>query len=93
MLMQCTCAASGEPPLLLAATVHCATRAAIKEARKQLRCWGVGGTDSSDIFQVGVPATMPVVKELCGLDIVEKYLNYKMGGITKDTNDQITVEA
>ncbi|KAK1394670.1 putative aldehyde oxidase 2 [Heracleum sosnowskyi] len=27
--------ASGEPPLLLAASVHCATRAAIKEARKQ----------------------------------------------------------
>ena len=53
----------------------------------------MGGTDFGDIFQVGVPATMPVVKELCGLDIVEKYLNYKMGGITKDTNDQITVEA
>ncbi|GFP91164.1 indole-3-acetaldehyde oxidase [Phtheirospermum japonicum] len=65
--------ASGEPPLLLAASVHCATRAAIKEARKQLKCWGVSeGTDST--FQLDVPATMPVVKQLCGLDSVETYL-------------------
>ncbi|PIN06489.1 Xanthine dehydrogenase [Handroanthus impetiginosus] len=65
--------ASGEPPLLLAASVHCATRAAIKEARKQLKTWGaVEGTDP--IFQLDVPATMPVVKQLCGLDTVEKYL-------------------
>lgn len=65
--------ASGEPPLLLAVSVHCATRAAIKEARKQLNRWrGVDGCDST--FQLEVPATMPVVKELCGLDIVECYL-------------------
>ncbi|KAK1368607.1 indole-3-acetaldehyde oxidase-like [Heracleum sosnowskyi] len=31
--------ASGEPPLLLAASVHCAKRAAIKEARKQYHGW------------------------------------------------------
>lgn len=67
------CEASGEPPLLLAVSVHCATRAAIKEARKQLNRWrGVDGCDST--FQLEVPATMPVVKELCGLDIVECYL-------------------
>lgn len=67
------CEASGEPPLLLAVSVHCATRAAIKEARKQLSCWrGVDGCDSA--FQLEVPATMPVVKEFCGLDIVECYL-------------------
>lgn len=67
-------AASGEPPLLLAASVHCATRAAIKEARKQLKSWGsvVDGSDST--FQLEVPATMPVVKKLCGLDTVERYL-------------------
>ncbi|CAA2978249.1 indole-3-acetaldehyde oxidase-like [Olea europaea subsp. europaea] len=66
--------ASGEPPLLLAASVHCATRAAIKEARKQLKSWGsvVDGSDST--FQLEVPATMPVVKKLCGLDTVERYL-------------------
>ncbi|KAL3850234.1 hypothetical protein ACJIZ3_012116 [Penstemon smallii] len=65
--------ASGEPPLLLAASVHCATRAAIKEARKQLKSWGaIEGTDST--FQLEVPATMPVVKQLCGLDNVEMYL-------------------
>ncbi|XP_076904841.1 abscisic-aldehyde oxidase-like [Bidens hawaiensis] len=66
--------ASGEPPLLLAASVHCATRAAIKEARNQLCCWkGLdGGSDT--MFQLDVPATMPVVKTLCGLDNVEFYL-------------------
>ncbi|KAJ1432171.1 Aldehyde oxidase/xanthine dehydrogenase, molybdopterin binding [Sesbania bispinosa] len=70
--------ASGEPPLLLAASVHCATRAAIREARKQLLSWSnLDGSDST--FQLGVPATMPVVKELCGLDVVEIYLKWKMG--------------
>ncbi|KAI3823458.1 hypothetical protein L1987_04894 [Smallanthus sonchifolius] len=65
--------ASGEPPLLLAASVHCATRAAIKEARNQLCSWkGLDGSDS--MFQLDVPATMPVVKTLCGLDNVEFYL-------------------
>ncbi|XP_021715610.1 abscisic-aldehyde oxidase-like [Chenopodium quinoa] len=65
--------ASGEPPLLLAASVHCATRAAIKEARRQLASWSGCADDS--LFQLPVPATMPVVKELCGLDIVERYLS------------------
>ncbi|XP_074294989.1 abscisic-aldehyde oxidase-like [Silene latifolia] len=66
--------ASGEPPLLLAASVHCAVRAAIKDARRQLASWGgLDGYDSS-LFQLSVPATMPVIKELCGLDIVQTYL-------------------
>ncbi|KAK9734655.1 hypothetical protein RND81_04G155000 [Saponaria officinalis] len=66
--------ASGEPPLLLAASVHCAVRAAIKDARRQLATWGsLDGCDESG-FQLSVPATMPVVKELCGLDIVRTYL-------------------
>ncbi|CAJ2653767.1 unnamed protein product [Trifolium pratense] len=72
--------ASGEPPLLLAVSVHCATRAAIKEARKQLLSWS--DLDELDsIFQLCVPATMPVVKELSGLDIVERYLKWKMGRV------------
>ncbi|KAM7259417.1 hypothetical protein ACFE04_015158 [Oxalis oulophora] len=59
--------ASGEPPLLLAASVHCATRDAVREARQQLRTWsGQDGTDEA--FQLDVPAILPVVKELCGLD-------------------------
>ncbi|XP_028752549.1 abscisic-aldehyde oxidase [Neltuma alba] len=68
--------ASGEPPLLLASSVHCATRAAIKEARKQLLSWS--NLDASDYltFQLEVPATMPVVKQLCGLDNVERYLKW-----------------
>ncbi|XP_021892559.1 abscisic-aldehyde oxidase-like isoform X3 [Carica papaya] len=69
--------ASGEPPLLLAVSVHCATRAAIKEARKQLNSWsGKDGFDS--VIQLEVPATMPVVKELCGLDNVQRYLRWKL---------------
>lgn len=67
--------ASGEPPLLLAVSVHCATRAAIKESRKQLLQWG-GLDGSASIFQLDVPATMPVVKELCGLEAVERYLEW-----------------
>jgi len=66
-------AASGEPPLLLAASVHCATREAIRSARAQLFSW-TGSQSSPLTFQLEVPATMPVVKELCGLDNVERYL-------------------
>jgi len=71
-------AASGEPPLLLAASVHCATRSAVKEARKQLLSWSNLDDGSDSAFQLGVPATMPVVKELSGLDIVQRYLKWKM---------------
>ena len=67
-------AASGEPPLLLAVSVHCATRAAIKEARKQLHSWKNSSDQSNVSFQLDVPATMPVVKRLCGMDYVESYL-------------------
>ena len=73
--MKCICAASGEPPLLLAASVHCATRAAIKEARKQICTWK-RRDESGYALQLEVPATMPVVKELCGLDSVESYLKW-----------------
>lgn len=74
-------AASGEPPLLGAASVHCATRSAIREARKQYFSWKcVNGDrrDDSDLgFELPVPAIMPVVKQLCGIDSVEKYLEWK----------------
>ncbi|KAK1587259.1 hypothetical protein Q3G72_011194 [Acer saccharum] len=69
--------ASGEPPLLLAVSVHCATRVAIKEARKQLLSWS-GLDKSNSTFHLEVPATMRVVKELCGLDSVERYLEWRM---------------
>ncbi|OMO77106.1 Aldehyde oxidase/xanthine dehydrogenase, a/b hammerhead [Corchorus olitorius] len=66
---------SGEPPLTLAVSVHCATMAAIKEARKQLISWS--GKKEPDIaLQLEVPATMPVVKELCGLDTIQKFLQW-----------------
>ncbi|KAE9614921.1 putative aldehyde oxidase [Lupinus albus] len=73
--------ASGEPPLVLAASIHCATRAAVKESRKQLISWNKRKSDdeTDSTFQLEVPATMPVVKELSGLDIVQRYLQRKMG--------------
>ncbi|XP_022756063.1 indole-3-acetaldehyde oxidase-like [Durio zibethinus] len=70
--------ASGEPPLTLAVSVHCAIRAAIKEARQQLHSWG-GIDESNSTFQLEVPATMPVVKELCGLDSVQRFLQWTIG--------------
>nr|CAB3452001.1 unnamed protein product [Digitaria exilis] len=65
--------ASGEPPLLLAASVHCATRAAIRAAKEEPHCSGSGSSSPSH-FDLEVPAIMPVVKELCGLENVERYL-------------------
>ncbi|GJN24593.1 hypothetical protein PR202_gb12343 [Eleusine coracana subsp. coracana] len=64
--------ASGEPPLVLAASVHCAIREAIRAARKEIHFSGSGSSPSH--FDLEVPAIMPVVKELCGLDNVERYL-------------------
>lgn len=61
--------------MLLAASVHCATRAAIKEAQKQKRRW-CHEDESDDALQLQIPATMAVVKELCGLDCVESYLKW-----------------
>nr|CAB3497918.1 unnamed protein product [Digitaria exilis] len=65
--------ASGEPPLVLASSVHCAMREAIRAARKEFSVCN-GPANSTAIFQMDVPATMPVVKELCSLDVVERYL-------------------
>uniref|UniRef100_A0A0E0HZ50 aldehyde oxidase n=1 Tax=Oryza nivara TaxID=4536 RepID=A0A0E0HZ50_ORYNI len=67
--------ASGEPAVVLGASVHCAVREAIRAARIEFA--GNNGSGSSLLtFQLDVPAPMTVVKELCGLDIVEKYLEY-----------------
>lgn len=61
--------ASGEPPLLLAASVHCAIREAIRAAHKELP------TDNNkEHIRMDSPATMDVIKSLCGLDNVELYL-------------------
>ncbi|KAJ1293276.1 hypothetical protein BS78_01G055200 [Paspalum vaginatum] len=73
--------ASGEPPLLLASSVHCAMREAIRAARKEFSVC-TGPANSAFTFQMDVPATMPVVKELCGLDVVERYLQSVSAGPT-----------
>ncbi|KAK3126805.1 hypothetical protein QOZ80_7AG0563100 [Eleusine coracana subsp. coracana] len=65
--------ASGEPALVLASSVHCAVREAIQAARKEFANSTGYGT-SPLVFQLDVPAPMTVVKELCGFDVVEKYL-------------------
>ena len=65
--------ASGEPPLLLACSVHCAMREAIRAARIEFSS-SMAPEGSALIFQMDVPTTMPKVKELCGLDIIDKYL-------------------
>ncbi|CAN6465039.1 unnamed protein product [Victoria cruziana] len=65
--------ASGEPPLLLAASVHCAAREAIKAARSDLRAYS-HSEPPSPFFRMDTPATMEYIKELCGLDNVERYL-------------------
>ncbi|KAE8656722.1 Indole-3-acetaldehyde oxidase [Hibiscus syriacus] len=70
---------SGEPPLTLAVSVHCATRAAIAEARRQLGLWNRVDDSNSRAFQLEVPAVMPVVKERCGFDSVQKFLQWTMG--------------
>ncbi|KAE8674917.1 Indole-3-acetaldehyde oxidase [Hibiscus syriacus] len=70
---------SGEPPLTLAVSVHCATREAVREARRQVRSWGGENEAGATLVQLEVPATMPVVKELCGLDSVQKYLQWAIG--------------
>ncbi|XBI04139.1 hypothetical protein VPH35_132476 [Triticum aestivum] len=59
--------ASGEPVLVLAASVHCAVREAIRAARKEFGSLQL-------MFQLDVPASMTLVKEMCGLEIVDKYL-------------------
>ncbi|CAL5089858.1 unnamed protein product [Urochloa decumbens] len=65
--------ASGEPALVAASSVHCAVREAIRAARKEFA--NSTGSGSSPLeFQMDVPAPMTLVKELCGLDIVDKYL-------------------
>ncbi|XP_062187557.1 putative aldehyde oxidase-like protein isoform X1 [Phragmites australis] len=65
--------ASGEPALVLASSVHCALREAIRAARKEFANSNRSGS-SPLAFQMDVPAPMTVVKELCGFDIVDKYL-------------------
>ncbi|KAL5197520.1 hypothetical protein ABZP36_001032 [Zizania latifolia] len=65
--------ASGEPAVVLASSVHCALREAIRAARMEFASGGGSGSSSLQ-FQLDVPAPMTVVKELCGLDIVDKYL-------------------
>jgi indole-3-acetaldehyde oxidase len=54
-------------------------REAIRAARKEFSIC-TGPVNSAVTFQMDVPATMPLVKELCGLDVVERYLQSLSAG-------------
>jgi abscisic-aldehyde oxidase len=81
--------ASGEPPVLLAKSVHSALRCAIAAAREDLQHLPVAdvyqktngvasnlkaGLKGGGFFRMDTPASIDVVKALCGLDNVERYL-------------------
>jgi indole-3-acetaldehyde oxidase len=56
-------------------------REAIRAARKEFSVC-TSPTNSTITFQMDAPATMPVVKELRGLDVVERYLESLNAGPT-----------
>ena len=58
----------------MSVSVHCATRAAIREARKELSSLVGMATLPPDVFHLDAPATLPVVKKLCGYDNIERHL-------------------
>ncbi|CAM6091193.1 unnamed protein product [Calypogeia fissa] len=78
--------ASGEPPILLAKSVHSAVRNAIAAARDDLRHLPASkvdehvnggvprGVKGNAYFRLDSPASIDKVKTLCGLDNVERYL-------------------
>ncbi|KAI5083886.1 hypothetical protein GOP47_0000055 [Adiantum capillus-veneris] len=72
--------ACGEPPLLLAGTVHSAVRQAIQAARKDcFTTFGEEGQGKDGFFRLDTPASMERVKNLCGLERVEGYLKHHIG--------------
>ncbi|CAI5994165.1 unnamed protein product [Closterium sp. NIES-64] len=72
--------ASGEPPLLLAVSIHSAIRYAIAAARREFgNPHAEAATSSSDEFvRLDSPATMAVVQQACGSHLVEAYLEKQL---------------
>lgn len=68
MLVFACIAACGEPPLVLAGSVHSAVRRAIEAAQFEAHSKG------RRCFQLNTPATMEVVRTLCGLSNIEEFL-------------------
>ncbi|KAH7296056.1 hypothetical protein KP509_26G007100 [Ceratopteris richardii] len=68
--------ACGEPPLLLAGSVHSAVKRAIEAARAGA-CAGEPDSKNGRFFQLDPPASMERVKNLCGLERMEDYLKAK----------------
>ncbi|GJY71130.1 hypothetical protein Tco_0474833 [Tanacetum coccineum] len=66
---------SGEPLLLLSVQL----KPLLKKQESNCIFWKRVGLDGSrSTFQLDVPDTMPVVKTLCGLDIIYIYKSYRM---------------
>ncbi|CAI7886331.1 unnamed protein product [Closterium sp. NIES-53] len=70
---------SGEPPLLLAVSIHSAIRYAIAAARREFADPQTPGATGSDEFvRLDSPATMAVVQQACGSHLVEAYLEKQL---------------
>ncbi|CAI5973154.1 unnamed protein product [Closterium sp. NIES-65] len=74
---------SGEPPLLLAVSIHSAIRHAIAAARHQLahpttQAGSATGGVWGEFVRLNSPATMPVVQRACGSQLVEAYLEKQL---------------
>ncbi|CAI5993037.1 unnamed protein product [Closterium sp. NIES-65] len=71
---------SGEPPLLLAVSIHSAIRYAIAAARREFADPHTepGATGSDEFVRLDSPATMAVVQQACGSHIVEAYLEKQL---------------
>ena len=74
------CVACGEPPLLLAGSVHSAVRRAIEAAREdRFKNWASHNEKlDTRYFELDTPASMEKVRSLCGLDSIETYLKHRI---------------
>ncbi|CAI5493676.1 unnamed protein product, partial [Closterium sp. Naga37s-1] len=72
--------ASGEPPLLLAVSIHSAIRYAIAAARHEFENpqTEAAANGSDEFVRLDSPATMAVVQQACGSHLVEAYLEKQL---------------
>ncbi|GJP64164.1 hypothetical protein CLOP_g21181 [Closterium sp. NIES-67] len=72
---------SGEPPLLLAVSIHSAIRYAIAAARRQFAAdqqTQAAASGGDEFVRLDSPATMAVVQRACGSHLVEAYLEKQL---------------
>lgn len=76
--------ASGEPPLLLSASVHTAIRQAIGAARKEIKEDGASPQSFKGFFRLDSPATMEKIRANCGYENVDLFLK-EMAEVVSDS--------